>query len=77
MTHGLGVGIALGAQPIGLDLHGLAPLFQRCKGRHVEHKAAPRQGRGNPGQIAAQQLRIEHDEFLRYDVSAETCAIVV
>ena len=64
VAHGFGIGIALGAQPIGCYLYGFALLFQCGEGRDVEHKAAPRQCRGNPGQIAAQQLRIEHDGFL-------------
>jgi hypothetical protein len=45
-------------------LYGLAPLFESGKGRDIEHKTAPRQSGGNPGQIAAQQLRIEHNSFL-------------
>ncbi len=64
LSHSFGIGIALGAQPIGFYLYGFALLLQRGEGLDVEHKAAPRQRRGNPGQIAAQQPRIEQDEFL-------------
>jgi len=48
-AHRLGIGIAFGAQLIGLDLHALALLLERGKGRHIEHKAAPRERGGNGG----------------------------
>ncbi len=63
-SHGLGIGVALGAQPIRFYLHGLALLLQRGNARDVQHESAPRQRGGNSGQIAAQQLRIKHCEFL-------------
>ena len=64
LPHRFCIGIALGAQPIGFYLHGLALLFEGSKGRNVEHEPAPRQSGGNSGQIATQQLRIEQDEIL-------------
>jgi hypothetical protein len=64
LSHGFGIGIALGAQPVGFYLHGLALLFQSGESRNVEHEPAPRQSGGNSGQITTQQLRIEQDEIL-------------
>jgi hypothetical protein len=83
LSHGFGIGIALGTQPVGFYLHGLALLFQSGEGRDVEDESAPRQCGGNSGQIASQQLRIEQDEILNlvnipaipggsFNVSAET-----
>ncbi len=64
LAHGFGIGVALGAQPIGLDLGRLALLFQGGHFLDVEDETAARQLGGHSGQIAAQQLRIEHDDFL-------------
>jgi hypothetical protein len=44
-------------------LNRLAPLLQGRKRRDIQDEVAARQLGGNPGQIAAQQLRIEHDEY--------------
>ncbi len=43
-AHGLGVGVALGAQPVGLDLPGLALLFER-----LAAPPRPARSRGAPG----------------------------
>ena len=59
-ADGLGVGVALGAQPVGLDLQLLAPLLER---RSIGRRRAtkPRRARLRPRLgVAAQQLRIEH-----------------
>ncbi len=72
----LRVGIALGAQPVRLDLHRLAALFDRGDTGHVEHEAAARQLRCHSGQIAAQQLGIEHDVSFPLVGAAEVDALL-
>ena len=51
--------------PLFVSRHkALALLFEGGKTCDIEHEAAPRQLGGHSRQIAAQQLRIEHGEFL-------------
>ncbi len=71
-THGLGIGIAFGAQPVRLDLHRLAALFDRREPHDVEREAAARQLGGDSGQIGTQQLGIEHDDFLQISKRPDT-----
>ncbi len=58
----LGIGIALGAQSVGLDLHRLALLLQSSQRLHIEHEAAARQIAGDGFRIGTQQLWIDHRE---------------
>jgi hypothetical protein len=67
MAHRLGIGIAFGAQAIGLDLHGLAPLLEGGNARHIERKTAALKRVGYSRKVAAQQLRIEHGDFLKLE----------
>jgi hypothetical protein len=62
MAYRLGIGIAFGAQPIRLDLHGLAPLLEGGNACDIENKAAALKRAGYSRKVAAQQLRIEHGD---------------
>ena len=53
-ADGLGVGIALGAHAVRLDLRGLAALLERVVGRDVERESAAREIGGDRRRIGAQ-----------------------
>jgi hypothetical protein len=65
MAHCLRIDIAFGAQTIGLDLHGLAPLLEGGNVRDIEGKTAALKRGGYSRKVAAQQLRIEHGDLLK------------
>ena len=59
------IAIAIASSNVILDLNGFALFFEGGKTSDIEDEVTPRQLGSHSGQIAAQQLRIEHDEFLR------------
>jgi hypothetical protein len=46
-THSLGIGVALGSQPIGLYLRAFALLFEQGKLADIDYKAASRKRGGD------------------------------
>jgi hypothetical protein len=59
-TDGLGVRIALGAQPIGLHLEGLPLILQGLERLDIQLETAARQVAGDGIGIGTQQLRVNH-----------------
>jgi hypothetical protein len=54
----------------------LALLIQRRKPGDIQYEIAARQLGGRSGQIAAQQLRIKHDEFLFFWANLQAALIL-
>ncbi len=62
MAHGLGIRIALGAHPIGIDLRALALFLERRDPGLIQHEATARKIAHDARQIGTQQFRINHVE---------------